>query len=29
MWDMTLAPRDESNVTLNVEMNWPEGKVLR
>lgn len=29
MWDMTLAPGDESNVTLNVEMNWPEGKVLR
>ncbi|ASM73784.1 MULTISPECIES: DUF4139 domain-containing protein [Roseobacteraceae] len=29
MWDMNLAPGDESNVTLNVDMNWPEGKVLR
>jgi uncharacterized protein (TIGR02231 family) len=29
MWDMTLAPGAESNVTLDVQMNWPEGKVLR
>lgn len=29
MWDMTIAAGDESNVTLNVEMNWPEGKILR
>ncbi len=29
MWDMTLAAGEQSSVTLNVEMNWPEGKVLR
>ncbi|MBM1815780.1 DUF4139 domain-containing protein [Pseudosulfitobacter pseudonitzschiae] len=29
MWDMTVAPGDESNVTLEVDMSWPEGKILR
>lgn len=29
MWDMTVAPGDEANVTLEVDMSWPEGKILR
>ena len=29
MWDLTVAPGDESNVTLEVDMSWPEGKILR
>lgn len=29
MWDMALAAGEDATVTLNVEMNWPEEKVLR